>query len=108
MEWKKPGFELGLQLKQCLDENPGIRGIMLGSHGLFTWGDTAYESYLNTLEVIEICSDYLSQNYGKKVRFLVDKRLKVQQQISVKTSGCFSACFTWFVLFQTTDDRSFY
>lgn len=66
VEWKKPGFELGLQLKQCLDENPGIRGIMLGSHGLFTWGDTAYESYLNTLEVIEICSDYLAQNYGKK------------------------------------------
>jgi len=66
VEWKKPGFELGLQLKQCLDENPGIRGIMLGSHGLFTWGNTAYESYLNTLEVIEICSDYLSQNYGKK------------------------------------------
>ncbi|MGN7986853.1 bifunctional aldolase/short-chain dehydrogenase [Pedobacter sp. 22226] len=66
VEWKKPGFELGLQLKQCLDENPGIRGIMLGSHGLFTWGDTAYESYLNTLEVIEICSDYLNQNYGRK------------------------------------------
>lgn len=66
VEWKKPGFELGLQLKQCLDENPGIRGIMLGAHGLFTWGDTAYESYLNTLGVIEICSDYLMQNYGKK------------------------------------------
>jgi rhamnulose-1-phosphate aldolase/alcohol dehydrogenase len=66
VEWKKPGFELGLQLKQCLDENPGIRGIMLGSHGLFTWGDTAYESYLNTLEVIEICSEYLAANYGKK------------------------------------------
>ncbi|MEJ5995731.1 bifunctional aldolase/short-chain dehydrogenase [Pedobacter sp. Du54] len=66
VEWKKPGFELGLQLKQCLDENPGIRGIMLGSHGLFTWGDTAYESYINTLDVIEICSEYLQNNYGKK------------------------------------------
>ncbi len=66
VEWKKPGFELGLQLKQCLDENPGIRGIMLGSHGLFTWGDTAYESYINTLDVIEICSDYLQNSYGKK------------------------------------------
>jgi len=66
VEWKKPGFELGLQLKQCLDENPGIRGIMLGSHGLFTWGDTAYESYINTLEVIEKCAEYLEQNYGKK------------------------------------------
>lgn len=64
--WQKPGFELGLMLRQCLDENPGIRGIMLGSHGLFTWGDTAYESYINTLEVIEICAAYLEENYGKK------------------------------------------
>jgi rhamnulose-1-phosphate aldolase/alcohol dehydrogenase len=39
---------------------------MLGSHGLFTWGDTAYESYVNTLEVIERCAQYLEDNYGKK------------------------------------------
>ncbi|MCQ6957783.1 bifunctional aldolase/short-chain dehydrogenase [Mucilaginibacter aquariorum] len=64
--WQRPGFDLGLQLKECLDNNPGIRGIMLGSHGLFTWGDTAYESYINTLEVIEKCAEYLEQNYGKK------------------------------------------
>lgn len=63
--WQKPGFDLGLQLKQCLDENPGIRGIMLGSHGLFTWGDTAYESYINTLDVIERCAQYLEDNIGK-------------------------------------------
>ncbi|HOZ69813.1 MAG TPA: bifunctional aldolase/short-chain dehydrogenase [Chitinophagaceae bacterium] len=66
VEWQRPGFDLGLKLKQCLDENPGIRGIMLGSHGLFTWGDTAYESYINTLEVIERCAQYLEENYGKK------------------------------------------
>ncbi|GAA4093723.1 bifunctional aldolase/short-chain dehydrogenase [Mucilaginibacter panaciglaebae] len=66
VEWQRPGFDLGLQLKACLDANPGIRGIMLGSHGLFTWGDTAYESYVNTLEVIEQCAEYLEQNYGKK------------------------------------------
>ena len=65
VEWQRPGFDLGLKLKQCLDENPGIRGIMLGSHGLFTWGDTAYESYINTLEVIERCAQYLEENYGK-------------------------------------------
>ena len=39
---------------------------MLGSHGLFTWGDTAYESYLNTLETIEKCAEYLEQHYGKE------------------------------------------
>ncbi|OLY93849.1 rhamnulose-1-phosphate aldolase/alcohol dehydrogenase [Cnuella takakiae] len=66
VEWQKPGFDLGLQLKQCLNENPGIRGIMLGSHGLFTWGDTAYESYINTLEVIERCAQYIQDNIGKK------------------------------------------
>ena len=66
VKWQKPGFDLGLQLKQCLDENPGIRGIMLASHGLFTWGNTAYESYINTLEVIERCAEYLENNYGKK------------------------------------------
>jgi rhamnulose-1-phosphate aldolase/alcohol dehydrogenase len=66
VEWQRPGFDLGLKLKKCLDENPGIRGIMLGSHGLFTWGDTAYESYINTLEVIERCAQYLETNYNKK------------------------------------------
>ncbi|HEX2848044.1 MAG TPA: bifunctional aldolase/short-chain dehydrogenase [Chitinophagaceae bacterium] len=64
VEWQKPGFDLGLQLRQCLDENPGIRGIMLGSHGLFTWGETAFESYVNTLEVVEKCADYLEKNIG--------------------------------------------
>ncbi len=66
VEWQRPGFDLGLKLKKCLDDNPGIRGIILGSHGLFTWGDTAYESYINTLEVIEKCAEYLDENYGKK------------------------------------------
>jgi rhamnulose-1-phosphate aldolase/alcohol dehydrogenase len=66
VDWQRPGFDLGLKLRDCLDENPGIRGIILGSHGLFTWGDTARESYINTLEVIELCSLYLESNYGKK------------------------------------------
>ena len=66
VDWQKPGFDLGLQLKQCLTDNPGIRGIMLGSHGLFTWGDTAYDCYINSLEIIEASAEYLEQNYGKK------------------------------------------
>lgn len=65
VEWQRPGFDLGLKLRQCLQDNPGIRGIMLGSHGLFTWGNTAYESYVNTLEVIETCAAYVEANYNK-------------------------------------------
>lgn len=67
--WQRPGFDLGLQLRACLEEaaqnGKQLKGIMLGSHGLFTWGDTAYESYINTLEVIEKCAEYLENNYGK-------------------------------------------
>ena len=76
VEWQRPGFDLGLKLKQCLDESPGIRGIMLGSHGLFTWGDTAYESYINTLEVIERCAQYLEDNFGKKGPVFGGERIK--------------------------------
>ncbi|MFD2573482.1 bifunctional aldolase/short-chain dehydrogenase [Spirosoma soli] len=68
VDWQRPGFDLGLKLEQCVRENPGIRGIMLGSHGLFTWGDTAYDSYINTLEVIEKCAEYLEENYGTASR----------------------------------------
>lgn len=64
--WQRPGFDLGLQLEKALEENPGIRGIMLGGHGLFTWGDTSYECYMNSLEVIDKASEYLNENYGKK------------------------------------------
>lgn len=59
--WQRPGFDLGLQLEKCLHDNPGIRGIVLGSHGLFTWGDTSYECYINSLEVIEMASEYIAK-----------------------------------------------
>ena len=68
--WQRPGFDLGLQMRACLEEAAAkgkkLKGVMLGSHGLFTWGDTSYESYINTLEVIEKCAEYLESNYGKK------------------------------------------
>lgn len=64
--WQRPGFDLGLQLEKCLNENPGIRGIVLGSHGLFTWGDTSYECYINSLEVIETASEYINKKIKEK------------------------------------------
>jgi rhamnulose-1-phosphate aldolase/alcohol dehydrogenase len=64
--WQRPGFDLGLQLEKCLSDNPGIRGIILGSHGLFTWGDTSYECYINSLEVIEMASEYIEKKIKEK------------------------------------------
>lgn len=82
--WQRPGFDLGLQLEKCLKDNPGIRGIVLGSHGLFTWGDTSYESYMNSLEVIEMASEYIEKKIkengsvfgGQKVTSLPEKERK--------------------------------
>ena len=65
VEWQRPGFDLGLQLEKCVADHPGITGIMLGGHGVFTWGDTAYECYLNSLDVIEKASDYIEENIKK-------------------------------------------
>ncbi|MFB2549697.1 bifunctional rhamnulose-1-phosphate aldolase/short-chain dehydrogenase [Ensifer soli] len=52
LPWKRPGFELGLWLEKFCRENPKARGLVLESHGLFTWGDTAKESYDTTIEII--------------------------------------------------------
>ncbi|MGS2762597.1 bifunctional aldolase/short-chain dehydrogenase [Sinomicrobium sp. M5D2P9] len=84
--WQRPGFDLGLQIEKCLADNPGIRGIILGSHGLFTWGDTAYECYINSLEVIEQASAYIEDRIksiggvfgGKKIKSLDPQKRKDQ------------------------------
>jgi rhamnulose-1-phosphate aldolase/alcohol dehydrogenase len=60
VDWQRPGFDLGIQLENCLYANPEIRGIVLGSHGLFTWGETSKECYLNSLEVIEQASAFIA------------------------------------------------
>lgn len=113
VEWQRPGFDLGLKLKQCLDENPGIRGIMLGSHGLFTWGETSYESYMNTLEVVERCAEYLTENYDKRrpvfggsVRTSPDKEQRRQQAASLApVLRGFCSSHTRMIGHFTDDDR---
>ena len=64
--WQRPGFDLALQLEKCLNDNPDIRGIVLGSHGLFTWGDTSYDCYINSLEVIEKASEFIAKKIEEK------------------------------------------
>ena len=98
--WQRPGFDLGLQLEKCLADNPGIRGIVLGSHGLFTWGDTSYESYINSLEVIEMASEYIAKKIeengqvfgGQKVESLpADERKNKAAQIMPLLRGLASS-----------------
>lgn len=98
--WQRPGFDLGLQLEKCLNDNPNIRGIVLGSHGLFTWGDTSYQCYLNSLEVIEMASKYIENKVkeqgkvfgGQKIESLPkEQRLeKAAQLIPILRGLCSS------------------
>ncbi|MCA0948102.1 bifunctional rhamnulose-1-phosphate aldolase/short-chain dehydrogenase [Salipiger pacificus] len=52
LPWKRPGYELGLWLEKFCLENPEADGVVLESHGLFTWGDTAEDCYATTIEII--------------------------------------------------------
>ena len=61
LPWKKPGYELGLWLEQFCLENPEADGVVLESHGLFTWGDTAKETYDMTIEVINAATAWLAE-----------------------------------------------
>ncbi|MBX5438639.1 MAG: bifunctional rhamnulose-1-phosphate aldolase/short-chain dehydrogenase [Thermoflavifilum sp.] len=65
IDWQRPGFDLGLKMEQVYRANPHIKGIILGGHGLFSWGETAYESYVNTLTIIEKAAAFLEKHYGK-------------------------------------------
>jgi rhamnulose-1-phosphate aldolase/alcohol dehydrogenase len=61
LPWKRPGFELGLWLEKFCLENPAAKGVILESHGLFTWGDTPKECYETTISVINQAIDWLER-----------------------------------------------
>ncbi len=62
LPWQRPGFELAMMLKRAVAANPGCDGIVLGGHGLFTWGMTQRESYLNTITIIDQLGQFLNRH----------------------------------------------
>jgi rhamnose utilization protein RhaD (predicted bifunctional aldolase and dehydrogenase)/NAD(P)-dependent dehydrogenase (short-subunit alcohol dehydrogenase family) len=68
LPWQRPGFELGLMLRNIVGENPDCDGIILGGHGLFTWGETQRECYLNSIGVIDELGQFVTAHQaGKKL-----------------------------------------
>jgi rhamnose utilization protein RhaD (predicted bifunctional aldolase and dehydrogenase)/NAD(P)-dependent dehydrogenase (short-subunit alcohol dehydrogenase family) len=57
--WQRPGFELALMLRQAIAGHPGCDGIVLGSHGLFTWGDTPRDCYVNSIRTIDQMGEFV-------------------------------------------------
>ncbi|MET3578260.1 rhamnulose-1-phosphate aldolase/alcohol dehydrogenase [Mesorhizobium robiniae] len=68
LPWKRPGFELGLWLEKFCVENPEAKGVVLASHGLFTWGDTPRECYETTISVINQAIEWFERkSEGKPI-----------------------------------------
>lgn len=61
LQWKRPGYELGLWLEAFCKDNPDADGVVLESHGLFTWGDTARACYDTTIDVINVATAWLNK-----------------------------------------------
>jgi rhamnose utilization protein RhaD (predicted bifunctional aldolase and dehydrogenase)/NAD(P)-dependent dehydrogenase (short-subunit alcohol dehydrogenase family) len=57
--WQRPGFELALMLRRAVEEHPGCDGVVLGGHGLFTWGDTQQECYANSIKTIDQMGEFI-------------------------------------------------
>ncbi len=62
LPWQRPGFELGMMLRQAVAETPGCDGVVLGGHGLFTWGETQRESYWNTITTIDQIGQFIERH----------------------------------------------
>lgn len=68
LPWKRPGFELGLWLSQFVAEHPEAKGVVLESHGLFTWADTAKDCYELTLRIInKAIAWFAAETEGKAI-----------------------------------------
>ncbi len=67
LPWIRPGYELGLKLRELTQKNPKLKGAVLEAHGLFTWADTSKACYENTLAIINRATAWLAnQSRGKR------------------------------------------
>jgi rhamnose utilization protein RhaD (predicted bifunctional aldolase and dehydrogenase)/NAD(P)-dependent dehydrogenase (short-subunit alcohol dehydrogenase family) len=64
--WQRPGFELAVLIEKAVDANPGSDGILLGGHGLFTWGATQRECYLSSIHTIDQMGEFILAHQRKK------------------------------------------
>lgn len=62
LPWQRPGFELAMMMKRAVEEHPGCDGILLGGHGLFTWGATQRECYLSTITIIDQIGQFIQRH----------------------------------------------
>ncbi len=69
LPWRRPGFQLGLDLEAFVKANPNAKGVVLESHGLFTWADDARTCYETTLAIINKAIEWLDRKTAGKAAF---------------------------------------
>ncbi|WP_435091964.1 bifunctional aldolase/short-chain dehydrogenase [Clavibacter michiganensis] len=60
--WRRPGFQLGLDIAAIKDRDPALIGVILGGHGITAWGDTSEEAEANSLRIIETATAYIAEH----------------------------------------------
>lgn len=98
LPWKRPGFELGLWLEKFCNANPGARGVILESHGLFTWGNTPKACYETTIATINTAMAWLEQKSDPATAFggaavsplPAEKRREIAARLMPKIRGSIS------------------
>ncbi len=64
--WRRPGFQLGLDIAEIRNANPQATGVILGGHGITAWGDTSEECEARSLEIIRMAQDYIDRHGGSE------------------------------------------
>ncbi len=67
--WLRPGMELALRLRELVRSRPDLRGVVMGGHGLISWGETARDCYANTLDIIAAAADWLNPRLEERAAF---------------------------------------
>ncbi|HTU65215.1 MAG TPA: bifunctional rhamnulose-1-phosphate aldolase/short-chain dehydrogenase [Steroidobacteraceae bacterium] len=99
LPWIRPGYELGLKLRELTQKNPKLKGAVLEAHGLFTWADTSKACYENTLDIINRATAWLNEKSRGKRPFgavatpalTIDRRREIAAGIMPTIRGLISA-----------------
>jgi rhamnulose-1-phosphate aldolase/alcohol dehydrogenase len=62
VDWRRPGFQLGLDIAEVKRTNPKAIGVVLGGHGITAWGDTSEECQEHSLEIIRTAERFLAEH----------------------------------------------
>ena len=98
LPWVRPGYELGLKLRELTQKNPKLKGAVLEAHGLFTWADTSKACYENTLDIINRATTWLAEHSRGKRPFgavatqavTIDRRREIAAGIMPMIRGLIS------------------